>query len=226
MADREPPVRRRPSPEDASNLLVGALTPEEMELCQNVVVFGVEYLRSAKGWTAEAASDFLKRVQVRRHIETLQKQYTDRTGIQERTQFFAQLKINAMVPAAINTLAKALRGAFTDPSTGNVVPPPSRGQLDAACEVLNRANIQGSKWGGNDSVPLVDARSVQVALGGGSADPLNGLGGESREKLRSLLAAVTSRARSIAAAPSRPRRAAEPEGAEAEPDDGAERDHG
>lgn len=200
MAQREPPVQNTglTNPvDDPAKLLQGALTPEELEVCQNIVVFGVEYLRSVKGWTSDATERFLKRSPVRTHIETLQKQYTDRTGIQERTQFFAQLKINAMVPAAINTMAKALRGTFTDPNTGNPVAPPTRGQFDAALQVLDRANIQGSKWGGNDSVPTIDARSIQIALGTAS-DPLKGLTGESRERLRGLLAAVTTRARAVA----------------------------
>lgn len=196
MPKYEPPVHDGPLSEDPDRVMDTALAPEDVEVCQNVVVFGVEYLRSAKGWSAMATQEFLKRAVVRRQIETLQKQYTDRSGIQERTQFFAQLRINSMVPAAINTLARALRGAYTDPSNGQVVAPPARGQFEAALEVLNRANIQGSKWGGNDSMPAIDARSVQIALGGAS-DPLGGLTGESREKLRSMLAAVSHRARSV-----------------------------
>ncbi|OPZ66011.1 MAG: hypothetical protein BWY85_00178 [Firmicutes bacterium ADurb.Bin506] len=203
MAKREPPVQGITPVEDPERLMDGPLTSEEMELCQNVVVFGLEYLRTAKGWRAEQSEKFLRRYAVRRQIETLQRQYTDRTGIQERTQFFAQLKVNAMVPAAINTLAKMLRGSYTDPTTGQPVVPPSKGQFAAALEVLDRANIQGQKWGGNDSVPSIDARSVQIALGS-TADPMQGLNGESREKLRSLLAAVTSRARAVAASPKAP----------------------
>jgi hypothetical protein len=203
MAKREPPVQGITPVDDPSLLLDGPLTSEEMELCQNVVVFGLEYLRTAKGWRPDQSEKFLKRYAVRQQIETLQRQYVDRTGIQERTQFFAQLKINAMVPAAINTMAKMLRGAYTDPTTGQPVVPPSKGQFAAALEVLDRANIQGSKWGGNDSVPAIDARSVQIALGSAS-DPMHGLNGESREKLRSLLAAVTSRARAVASSPRGP----------------------
>ncbi len=222
MAKTEPPFHA-PPPDDEDKRMESALTPADEEICQNIVVFGVEYLRVAKGWTGYAAEKFLKRVQVRKHIETLQKQYTDRTGIQERTQFFAQLKINTMVPAAINTLAKALRGPYTDPNTGNVVPPPARGQFDAALEVLNRANIQGSKWGGNDSVPAIDARTVNLALGSAS-DPLSGLTGTGREKLRSLLSAVASRARSVATADAEVRKRVRDVAAAAETDDDSERD--
>jgi hypothetical protein len=195
--------RRTRSPavtEDAPvDLADDVLTQEEKELCQQVVVFGLEYLRQAKSWRPEAIKRFVMRPGVRTEIETVKKQYEDRTGIQERTQFLAQLKVNSMVPAAMGVLARTLRGAVTDPGTGNVTQPPSRGQYEAALQVLERANIQGGKWAGNDRTPSIDMRSVNVAIGGGT-NMIDGLTSEGREKVRGLLNRILSRTAALSAA--------------------------
>lgn len=175
------------------------LTQQEKELCQNVVVFGIDYLRSVSSWEPSKIESFIKREEVRREIELLKRQYEDRTGIQERTQFFAQIKLNGMVPAAINVLARSLRGAYTDPTSGNVTPPPARGQLDAALEILTRSNIQGSKWAGNDGTPAIDARSVNIAIGKGGGSVATGISAEGRERVLKVLAGLTKGAQSAPA---------------------------
>jgi len=185
---------------------VRALDNEAKELCQQVVIFGPEYLRQAKGWSAAAIRDFLGRREIVTEVEYLQKQYQDREGLQERTQFFGQLKVNAMVPAALNVLARALRGSYQDPQSGETVAPPGRGQYDAAIEVLNRANVQGSRFGGHDQVPQIDARTVNMLVGG-SSEQLSDLDAEGREKVRNMLGGLLSRAKSMAAAGKRLRSA-------------------
>lgn len=169
------------------------LTAQEKEFCQNIVVFGVDFLRANQNWEPGKIEAFLKREGVRREVDQLKRQYEDRTGIQERTQFFAQLKLNSMVPAAINVLARCLRGTYTDGS-GQVVAPPASGQLSAALEILTRSNIQGSKWGGNDQTPTIDARSISIALGKGGGTVATGISTEGRERVRSILAGVVAKA--------------------------------
>lgn len=168
------------------------LTQSEKDMCQNVVVFGLDYLRSVVDLGPDQIASFVRRKAVRNEIERLKRQYEDRTGIQERTQFFAQLKLNAMVPAAVNILAKSLRGAYKD-GNGELVAPPARGQLDAALEVLNRANIQGAKWGGNDQTPTIDARSVSIAIGKGGGSVAGGISSEGRERVRAVLASLVKK---------------------------------
>lgn len=180
------------------------LSQSERELCQNVVVFGIDYLRTVSGWDSLKIEAFIKREEVRREVEHLKRQYEDRTGIQERTQFFATLKLNGMVPAAINVLARSLRGAYTDPSTGTVTAPPARGQLDAALEILTRSNIQGTKWAGNDQTPSIDARSVNIAIGKGGGSVATGISAEGRERVLKLLSSVVKGAQ--AKQPSKTRR--------------------
>lgn len=182
--------------EDTSDeaVVYNHLTDEEADLCRNIVTFGPEYLRSTKKWTANRMKDFLNRAEIKRELEMLRRQYEDRGGLQERTQFFAQLRVNGMVPAALSVLARALRGEYRD-DTGTVRPAPTAQQLDAAKEVLERANIQGGKWAGNDSVPQIDARSIQIAIGG-SVDHAS-LDTKGREKVRNILATVMNRTRAI-----------------------------
>lgn len=175
-----------------------ALTQDDKDLCQNVVVFGPDYLRSSKGWTANSIRQFLARQEVVREVTNLKRQYDDRTGIQERTQFFMQLRVNAMVPAALNTIVRALRGTQVD-ANGTPVPGPTKQQFEAAQMVLERANIQGQKYNGNDQTPSIDARSVQIAIGGKTED-LSALGAEGRDRVRSLLTAIMGRSRAIAMA--------------------------
>lgn len=172
------------------------LTDEDRSICRSIVVYGLEWLRHTKGWTAVSIQTFINRNEIRREIETLRRMYQDREGIQERTQFFAQLQVNSMVPAAVNVLARALRGAHEDPVTGKEVEPPAKGQYQAAMEVLNRANIQGERFGGADTAPTIDARQVRIAIGA-SSDLMQGLSAQGREKIRQLLARVVSRVRMV-----------------------------
>lgn len=167
-----------------------ALLPEEKETCQNVVVFGPGYLRQVKGWSVSASKAFLERNEVVREIEMLKRSYEDRTGIQERTQFFSQLRINSMVPMATNVLHRALAGRRTRPD-GTVMDPPTKQQLEAAMAVLDRANVQGQKFNGNDQTPSIDARSVNLSIGGSPDN--NGLDKDSRAKVAALLKHVTNR---------------------------------
>lgn len=176
---------------EADKILDYALDGDEKEICANVVVFGPGWLRQNKQWKAEAIERFLNRSEVQREINTLTKHYEDRQGIQERTQFFAQLKINGMVPAAVGVLARSLAGVRKN-ADGTLVPPPSRQQFEAAVEILDRANIQGQKYGGHDNVPAIDARSVHLAIGGTASD-VSKLGAEGRERVRSIVAMALNR---------------------------------
>jgi hypothetical protein len=173
-----------------------ALTHEEEEVCRNIMMFGPEYLRSTRKWNAVKVKSFLERAEIKREIETLRRQYEDRSGIQERTQFFAQVKVNSMVPAALNIMARALRGEYKDPTDGHTVPAPTPQQVSAAQDILGRANIQGGKYAGNDAVPSIDARSIQIAIGG-STDT-HSLDSKGREKVRNILSNVMNRTRAIA----------------------------
>lgn len=179
-----------------------ALTPEEKEICQNIVTHGVTYLRHTKGWKAEASKRFLSRSEVQREIATLKSYYEDRAGIQERTQFLAQLRINGMVPAAIGILARSLRGAYKS-GDGQDIEPPTKMQLDAAVQVLDRSNVQGTAYKGNDNTPSIDARAVNLALGqADNGASMAQLDSASRDKVRSVLAAVVQRSRAVADADS------------------------
>jgi hypothetical protein len=172
------------------------LTDEDRTLCRAIVVYGLEWLRHTKGWTAISIQTFINRNEIRREIETLRRMYQDRVGIQERTQFFAQLQVNIMVPAAVSILARALRGEHEDPVTSKVIEPPTKGQYLAAMEVLNRANIQGERFGGADTAPTIDARQVRIAIGA-SSDLMQGLSAQGREKIRQILSRVVSRVRMV-----------------------------
>jgi hypothetical protein len=183
---------------EAEKIIDYALDGEEKELCANVVVFGPGWLRQNKQWKAEAIERFLTRAEVQREINALSKHYEDRQGIQERTQFFAQLKINGMVPAAVAVLAKSLAGVRKN-EDGTLIPPPSRQQFEAAVEILDRANIQGQKYGGNDAVPAIDARSVQIAIGGSMSD-VSKIGAEGRERVRGILSMALNRVKAKAKA--------------------------
>lgn len=180
---------------EAEAVLDYALTDDEKDLCQNIVVFGPVYLRQKKGWKAAAIRDFLGRAEVQREVNALQRQYEDRDGLQERTQFFAQLRVNGMVPMALNTLARALKGYTT--VDGKKIEPPTKSQYDAALQVLDRANIQGSKYAGNDNVPLIDARTIQTAIGGIVQNNAGDIGPEGREKVRLLLRRLTGKGHKV-----------------------------
>lgn len=180
---------------EAEKILDYALTNEEKELCTNVVVFGPGYLRQTKGWKSMAVKQFLGRAEVVREINALKSQYEDRGGIQERTQFFSQIRVNGMVPTSLNILARSLRGEVKG-EDGKKVMPPTKMQFDAAVEVLNRANIQGGKWNGNDQTPQIDARSIQLALGGSMSDT-DSLGAEGREKVRAIVNSVLNKSRAL-----------------------------
>lgn len=174
--------------EDAERALMTALNQDEKILCQNVVVFGPGWLRQNKGWKKEAISTFLARKEVVAEIDALKRAYEDRAGVQERTQFFAQLRINGMVPFALNVLAKAMAGEKKDKATGEVSTPPTRMQFDAALQVLDRANVQGKTFAGNDSTPSIDARSVSIAVTGTSESL--GVDREARARIAKMLKSV------------------------------------
>ncbi len=164
-----------------------ALTTEEVAICQNVVVFGIEYLTIVKGWPVDKTRRFMAKVEVLRQVEYLQRQYLDRGGLQERTQFFAQLKINSFVPAALGVLARALAGTQVTEDGTVKSRAPDRGQFDAALEVLSRANIQGGKFAGNNALPSIDARTVNVNVDGSA---LTGLDPKQRKRVTGILSKV------------------------------------
>ena len=174
-----------------------ALDDKDREVCQQIVTFGPKYLRQHYGWRADIVKRFLDRVEVQKYILTLKEQYEDRTGIQELTQFFAQFKINSMVPSATTILARALRGEYI--KDGKTMPPPTKQQLEAAVQVLDRANIQGTKYAGNDNTPSIDARSINIAMGLGAGQ--NGgsvLDSQGRARVREVLNLVLNKTRAVA----------------------------
>jgi hypothetical protein len=200
--------------ETPDDIIYNALSDDEMDACRNVIMFGPEWLRSTKRWNGEKIKRFLDRSEIKRELDMLRRQYEDREGIQERTQYFAQLRINGMIQPAIGVLARALRGEYTDPATGKTMAPPTAQQLDAAKEVLSRANIQGGKYAGNDAVPSIDARSIQIAIGSQVDSGL--LDAKGRAKVMEVLNAVTNRTRALATHQRRREVVAEQE----DPDDG------
>lgn len=165
------------------------LTPEEKSICSEIIQRGgTDYLRFELGWTAIKIKSFMVKKSVRAELDYLRRAYTQREGIQERTQFFAQIRINSLVPSALRVVARALQGDKTNDTTGDIVRAPSRGQFDAAVEILNRANINGSKYKGEDVLPNIDARSINVTVGeADDNDPIDLSGSESRERVRSFL---------------------------------------
>lgn len=181
--------------ETPDDIIYNALTDEEQEVCRNVMVFGPDWLRSNRKWSAEKIKRFINRAEVKREMDMLKRQYEDREGIQERTQYLSQLKVNGMVPAAVNILARALRGEYVS-GDGKRVPPPTPQQFAAAQEVLSRANIQGGKYGGNDSVPAIDARSVQIAIGTAVDSDL--LDPKGRQRVMDVLNMVANKSRALA----------------------------
>lgn len=185
------PIRERDE-----DFYIHALTEEESDLCKQIMMFGPEFLRSVRKWNAAKVTAFLGRAEVRKEIERLTRQYEDRDGIQERTQFLAQLRVNSMVPAALSVMARALRGAYRD-QEGKVVEAPTPQQVNAAQDILNRANIQGTKYAGNDSVPAIDARSISVAIG--NAPDVHQLDSKGREKVTLLLRTALNKTRQFVA---------------------------
>lgn len=165
-----------------------ALTDEEKATCQNVITFGLEYLRTVQGWTMVATRSFLARVEVTHYLIYLRDQYLDRTAIQERTQFFAQLRVNAMVPLALQILMRSVVGVKVS-ADGKTIErrAPDRAQFDAAIEILNRANIQGGKFAGNNQLPNIDARTVNVNINEAAAGQLDSKG---RKKVSNILKGV------------------------------------
>lgn len=169
-----------------------ALDPAEKLLCENIAVLGLEYLRLGKGWGIEECRRFINRHEVMAYINYLLSQYKDRGGIQERTQFYAQLKLNSMVPAALSVLARSLAGTqLSADGTQVAVRAPDRGQFDSAIEILSRANI-GGKFAGSTSVPLIDARTINIGAEG-AVDAVTGLTPKSRSNLVKRLKSITNR---------------------------------
>lgn len=165
------------------------LSQEEKIFCAEIFKRGgPEYLRFELSWNATQVKEFMAKKAVRAELDYLRRTYLKREAIQERAQFFSQLRINQMVPAAIGVVAKALRG---DKQTddGNVDRAPSRGQFDAALDVLDRANIHGDKFKGEDVPSLIDARSVSIALGetASESDPVALTDRESRDMVRTFM---------------------------------------
>lgn len=166
------------------------LTNEEREICVQVKVKGVDYLRYELRWSSVKIKAFLSRVAVQAEMEYLERSYNDRSGIQERTRFFSQIRINQMVPAAIATVARALRGDVMDES-GEITRAPSRAQYEAACMILDRADIAGNKTDVADQMPKVDSRSVNIYLGD-DEDEFEDSERISRDKVRGVLDDVMS----------------------------------
>ena len=173
-----------------------ALTNDEKQYCHGLVVRGVQYLHVELGWQMNELRRFLARSDVISHIEYLQQQYGDRTGIQERQQFLATRRLHEMVPAALSVLARALAGNImgTDETGAPVVKSyaPARGQFDAAVEILDRANIQGAKYGGNNNQPVIDARTVNVHMEGAVAG-VDGMTPKQRGNISRVLGKVVKR---------------------------------
>lgn len=169
-----------------------ALDNSERQHCQNIAVLGPNYLITL-GWRLKDIERFLERKDVITELKILQNQYGDREGIQERTQFFAQMKINQMVPIALGVLARGLRGTVIDKTTGQIKErPPERVQMDAALEVLTRANIQGTKFKGNDKQPIIDAQQINIF---GDVDTSSqALPPAARDKIRKLFNKVRANA--------------------------------
>lgn len=185
--------------EDPALLVPTRLSSKEKALCQSVVTFGHAHLRESLGWTSEAVDEFLGRAEVAREIEALQEAYKDRAGIQERTQFYAQLKINSMVPAALGILARGLQGHVFDEQGNLKTRAPDRSQMEAAMQVLDRANVQGQKYAGNNRMPNIDARTVNVSIGG-AVDGLGDLSPDGRQKVVKMLGGVVGRLKAAARA--------------------------
>ncbi len=175
--------------QDDSVLREDKLTPQEKVHCQNLMVYGPAYLHQL-GWRYRVIERFCQRVEIQNELAFLRGHYLDREAIQERAQFYAQLKINQMVPAAVGIIARALRGTVI--KEGAVVQrPPERVQYDAAIEVLTRANIQGGKFKGNNTTPTIDARTLNVHLDSDEAG-LN-ITPEGRERVRKMLLKIKSK---------------------------------
>ncbi len=180
--------------------VVDALTKEEKIICQHIAVNGPNYLRDRMGWAMDVVSLFLERSEIMAEITALQEQYKDRAATQERTQFFTQMQINSLLPAAVNILIRALRGNTI--KDGVVTErAPDRNQLEAAMQVLDRANIQGQKYAGNNSTPSIDARQVHLTIGG-KADQL-GLEAEDRKQVVGMVSKLLSKMSAAASAKAR-----------------------
>lgn len=164
------------------------LNAAERQLCQGAVIYGVEWLLTQPGYELlTSVRAFLNRREVIRQIAYFQKQYADRSAISERVQFFGMLQLNALVPAAINIVARSLVGVKVNPQSGAIDSrPPDRGQFDAAVEVLGRCNVQGSKYAGNSNLPSIDAGQMEQ-LTGETVRSINGLTKKGRIKITRLL---------------------------------------
>jgi hypothetical protein len=184
-------------PKDAE--ILRKMDAKELEICQKLAVFGSDYLRHDLKWTAEAAKDFLDRRDVQREVRTLQERFKDRDGIQARLQFFAQVKINMMVPAALGILAQALAGDRRDENGQVTNLAPGKAQYEAAIEVLDRANVQGTKFpNGGGNMPSVDARQVHIHEAG--SDPAASLTPQKRTAVGRLAKQLITRIKADAEA--------------------------
>ncbi len=180
--------------------LARAVTPQEKQICQNIVVFGVSYLHDTLGWAAGTVDLFMERREVRREIEALAELYKDREGVQERTRWFAQLKVNGMVPAALAILAKALRGDVLEGDNLREKAP-TRSQVEAAIQVLDRANVTGAKSGAGSGLPPIDARQINIQVNN-KVDGLN-LATDEREKVVKTVFNIMNKLRAISKAAER-----------------------
>lgn len=182
--------------EDSAALALGGavkyipISAKEKEICARLRVHQnpVDYLRFELGWTVMEIRTFLTRNNIREELAFLERAYNNREAIQERTAFLSQLKLNAMVPASINILARALRGDVPDRETGEIQRAPTRNQMDAALEVLDRTAVKRKESTG-DKMGTVDARSVSIYLGDKS-DDLTRSDKASRERVRKLISGI------------------------------------
>lgn len=175
--------------DDADGHRYNELKMDEKLLLDNVLIHGMMYLLVNKGWTLTAAREFLQRAECMRYLKYNQDLYDNRKGVQERTQFYGQIRINAMVPSALAILTRALVGHQFDENGQLKQRAPDRGQFDAAMKVLECANIQGVKYAGDNSKPVVDARSVTVNVNT-EVGKVKGLTPAGRSRITKLLTGV------------------------------------
>lgn len=117
------------------------LKPSEKSFIENLHIRGHAYF-DEQGYSAEEEAAFLARPNVRREIERLQSIMEDGQSFIERQKFMARVKLGAMLPAAMNIVAKTLRGLKD--KDGAIVNPedvPTRAQYDAAMDIMDRCGI-------------------------------------------------------------------------------------
>ena len=163
---------------------VHSLSDDERDICNHLARHGgVDYLRYERRWTAVQIKQFMARVAVQEELGYIRRLYAQREGIQERTAFLAQIQINKMVPAALNIVARAIRGDRLG-DDGTIDRAPTKAQFDAALTVMDRANITEGKFKGVDSIPAIDNRSVNVTLGEENLDLTHR---DARDKVRGFV---------------------------------------